>query len=174
VIFFLIQSDDQESLDARTVIRSLIRQRLPEAAQISDEIHDQLRRLDAHSESEAFLSLFDKIGSPSKTCYIIIDGLDECDDRNRVEILNSLETLTARSRTTKVFIASRESLAGEIARHFPDYEHVSMDNVIAQSDIPVYISGIVQKRVEDGELKVGDDMIITEIKEALIKGADGM
>ncbi|UKZ49193.1 hypothetical protein TrVGV298_003436 [Trichoderma virens] len=49
-----------------------------------------------------------------------------------------------------------------------------MDCSSAQSDIAAYVEGIVQEKLQDEELVVGDSDLIEEIKTALSKGANGM
>ncbi len=174
ISFFFIQSDDQQSLNAKFIMRSLVRQRLPEPTQLSNKIEELLRKLNAYSELDDIAQLLSVVTTASKTSYIIIDGLDECDKPNRVELLGALSSLVIQAQNTKVFIASRESLAGEVQKHFPAHGHISMTNSDARKGIPTYVNGMIEKRMEKGDLEVRDPSLITEIKQALIQGADGM
>lgn len=174
VSFFFVQSDDQESLNAKSIIRSLVRQRLPRPAQLSKELEESLRKLNSHSELDDIAELFNVVTTESKLSYIVIDGLDECDKLNRAEILRALSSLVVQTQNTKVFIASRESLIGDVQKHFPTHGHISMANSDAGNDICAYVDGSIEKRIEDGDLKVGDSNLIPEIKKALIQSADGM
>ncbi|KAI1404230.1 ankyrin repeat-containing domain protein [Hypoxylon fuscum] len=174
VSFFFVQSDDQESLKALSIMRSLVRQRLPEPTQLPDNIEESLRKLNSYSELDDIAQLLSVVTIASKRSYIIIDGLDECDKQNRVQLLGALSSLVDKAQNTKVFVASRESLAGDVRSRFGTHEHILMDNSAAQKDIPEYVNGMIQKCMENGDLEVGDPSLITEIKQALIQGADGM
>ncbi|KAI3326133.1 ankyrin repeat-containing domain protein [Xylariaceae sp. AK1471] len=174
VSYFFIHSGDQESLNVETVIRSILRQRLPTPTQMSHEIEERLRGLNHDSELDEIVEFLHDITHTSKPSYIIIDGLDECEKPSRYRLLKALSSLVATAINTKLFLASRESLSGEIRKHFSSIKQISMDDAGAQDDMITYINGILQDKIDRQELEVGDPSLITEIEQALTRGADGM
>ncbi|KAJ3562144.1 hypothetical protein NPX13_g8673 [Xylaria arbuscula] len=165
---------DQESLKAETIMRSLVRQRLPTSAQLSDQMEEKLRGLKYDSKLNEIAELFRDITPASKPSYIIVDGLDECDHLDRSKLLKALSSLVASTTSTRLFLASRASLSEELQKYFGSMIQVSMDNSEVSDDITTYIVGTLQERIECEDLKVGDPQLVEEIAQALAHGADGM
>ena len=49
--------------------------------------------------------------------YICIDAVDECVERNRPQVLDSLRQILEKSSDTRIFLAGRRHVRGEIDRH---------------------------------------------------------
>ncbi|RYC64355.1 hypothetical protein CHU98_g1879 [Xylaria longipes] len=165
---------DRESLKVEMIMRSILRQRLPPATQLSEKTEERLRRLSDSSDIDEIVTFLHDITYTSRSSYIIIDGLDECERRDRVQLLEALSSLVAIAANTKLFLASRESLSEDIRTHFTAIRQVSMDNPGAHDDIGIYIHGILREKMNMEELRIGDSGLIIEIENALIQGADGM
>ncbi|KAI0451730.1 ankyrin repeat-containing domain protein [Xylaria acuta] len=172
--YFFIDSSDRESLMAETIMKSILRQRLPPAAQLSDKAEERLRRLNDDSDLDGIITFLRDITYTSAPSYIVIDGLDECERPDRVRLLQALSSLVGIAANTRLFLAGRESLTEEIRTHFPTNRQISMDNPGAHDDMGVYIHGILREKINMGELRVGESGLITEIENALSQGADGM
>ena len=50
--------------------------------------------------------------------FICVDAVDECVDRHRPEVLDSLRQILERSPDTRIFLTGRQHIRGEIDRHF--------------------------------------------------------
>ncbi|KAI0545445.1 hypothetical protein F4679DRAFT_462080 [Xylaria curta] len=174
VSYFFIHSSERESLNAETIMKSILRQRLPPPTQLSDEAEKRLRHLSNDGDLDEIVTFLRDITYKSGSSYIVIDGLDECEKRERIRLLQALSSLVATAANTKIFLASRESLEEEIRSHFPTVRQASMDNPDAHDDIIFYIRGILQTKIDMEKLVVGDSSLINEIENALIQGADGM
>jgi hypothetical protein len=120
------------------------------------------------------LQLLQKIVIGFKMLYIVIDGIDECEKKDREDLLHVLSELATIGSNTKLFLASRDSVSREIQKRFPTFDRISLNCSAAQSDIATYVEGIVHDKLRNEELIVGDSRLIEEIKVALIEGADGM
>ncbi|KAI0165320.1 ankyrin repeat-containing domain protein [Hypoxylon sp. FL1284] len=174
VSYYFAHHSDQESLKAETIMRSLIRQRLPTSTQLSDQMEEKLRGLKYDSELNEIAEFLCGITPASKPSYIIVDGLDECDHLDRSKLLKALSSLVASTTNTKLFLASRASLSGELQKYFGSMIQVSMDNSEVSDDIKTYIDGTLRERREREDLKVRDPQLVEEIAQALAHGADGM
>jgi len=53
-----------------------------------------------------------------KPTFICVDALDECVERHRPEVLDSLRQILDKSPNTRIFLTGRGSIQGEIERHF--------------------------------------------------------
>ncbi|KAI1418855.1 hypothetical protein F5Y12DRAFT_390745 [Xylaria sp. FL1777] len=174
VSYFFTHSSDRESLNVETVMRSLLRQRLPLSSHLSHDIELKLQHLSDDCSLDRIAELLCDITQTSRSFYIVIDGLDECETLDRNRLLKALSLLVTTAKNTKLFLASRESISGEIQKCFPSIEQISMDHPRAQDDVTTYINGILQEKRDLQELRVGDPSLITEIEQALNRGADGM
>ncbi|KAK4164976.1 ankyrin repeat-containing protein [Cladorrhinum sp. PSN259] len=175
VVFFFPQFDDPQSLCAETVIRSIIRQSL-DPVTLSEEMEADLVEMD----QKPFTGLVEltvllrKRVAQSKMLYIFIDALDEFEATERRTLLNLLVSLGSSGSGLKVFLAGRESLSGELKGKLTGIEHVSMASAQAKPDISLYIEEALQEKSDDRDLVVGDQLLILDIKQALVKHADGM
>ncbi|KAI2633880.1 ankyrin repeat-containing domain protein [Xylaria nigripes] len=174
VSYFFTNSGFQESLSAETIMRSILRQTLPLPSRLSRETEKRLRELSFDGDLDEIVKFIRDITHVSKPSYIIIDGLDECERPERLKLLKSLSSLVASATNTKLFLACRENISGDIQTHFSSMNRISVNASRVQDDIATYINGILQEKTEQQELKVGDPSLIDEIKQALVQGADGM
>jgi len=175
VVFFFPQFDDPQSLCAETVIRSIIRQSL-DPVTLSEEMEADLVEMDQKSSTglvELAVLLRKKVAQ-SKMFYIFIDALDEFEARERRALLDLLVSLGSGGSSLRVFLAGRESLVGELKGKLTGIEHVSMASAQAKPDIFLYIEEALQERIKARELVVGNHSLILDIKQALVKHADGM
>ncbi|RYP58479.1 hypothetical protein DL770_010415 [Monosporascus sp. CRB-9-2] len=125
-------------------------------------------------ELDEVVELLQGITPVRKPSYLIIDGLDECDKPERNKLLKALSTLAFPALNTKLFLSSRSSLSEEIQNTFPSFERLTMSESLVHDDIKTYVNGVIEQKLENKDLRVGDASLIEDIKQALIQGADGM
>ncbi|KAI0537632.1 ankyrin repeat-containing domain protein [Xylaria digitata] len=174
VSYFFINSGDQDSLNAEAVMRSILRQRLPKPSEISDKLVTSLQTLEYDGDLEEIIDLLRTTTRSSRISYIVIDGLDRCKGAERSKLLKSLSSLAVSTSNTKLLLASRENLSTEIKRQFSSICRLSMSRAEAEGDITSCIDAFLKEKLENNHLKIGDSSLIDEIRQALIKGADGM
>ncbi|KAI1169558.1 hypothetical protein F4777DRAFT_584790 [Nemania sp. FL0916] len=172
--YFFLHTSERESLAAETVIKSLVRQRLPQANHLSDEIEAKLRRLNNDGDFDGVLGFLCDITDTSRPSYIIIDGLDECDEPDLNKLLEALSSLITKVPSIKLFLAGRESVSMKLDSYFASIVQISMDSQNVRQDIVTYITGILEEKRNRSQLVVGDSGLLDEIEIALIEGADGM
>ncbi|PTB73955.1 hypothetical protein M440DRAFT_1440869 [Trichoderma longibrachiatum ATCC 18648] len=176
VSFFFIQFDDQRSMNAETILKSIIQQAL-HASSPSREIEFLLERmrLSLSSGLQDLLELLRKTVASFETFYIAIDGIDECSKQDRGELFKALSSLLATESNTKLFLAGRDSVSRELRNAFTAADNqITMACPSVQTDIATYVEGIVQDKLQSEDLIVEDLSLIEEIKIALTEGADGM
>jgi len=111
----------------------------------------------------------------SEKFFIFIDALDEFEPRERRSLLDFIASLRpAAGLGPKVFLAGRESLSGELQDKLLGIERISMASAEAKTDIAAYVKETLQERVENRDLVVGDQSLISDIEQALMNHADGM
>ena len=177
ISYFFCQYNDATSLEAATVLGSLIRQNLS-VKTLSEEVEKQLEKTiaDSSPDIEEFRALFEMVvAGISQPLYIFIDGLDECPKDDRDEILAVLRAISISSRSIKIFLASRDGIDKEVHQAFKSsYLRQTMSCSEAHDDIKSYVKDVIKERLEQGELAVSDLALCTDIEDSLIKGACGM
>ncbi|RDA89289.1 hypothetical protein CP532_0587 [Ophiocordyceps camponoti-leonardi (nom. inval.)] len=174
VTFFFIRFDDPQSTKAETVIRSLIRQSL-DPLTLSNKMEAGLRELDRMlcPSLEDLVSLLQQRIALSKSFYLFIDALDECEALERRHLLNALSSLSSMTSGLKIFLAGRESLSVELRRRFPIAEQISVESMEARRDMGLYVEAALLERMQTRELIIGDSLY-QELKHTLTQHADGM
>jgi hypothetical protein len=156
IAFFFCQFDDAGSLSARTIIGALIRQCLS-ADTLPQTVEAKMLDLfkSGSPDAEELEELFLDIVGAAKTVKIVIDGLDECSRPSRMVVLKLLSRLEYSQSMTKVFLSSRDSMIGDIAIVFETCVKLSMGCEEARGDISLYVNGVIEDKIEAGELEVG-------------------
>jgi hypothetical protein len=130
------------------------------------------RLLSRHLDNQSHTSICDLICEvvDNKKTFLIIDALDECDERTT--LLPILERL---SRCAQLFIASRKEpdIETSFARCPVCYQIPILSNDI-DDEIRRYIGAEINSRLGTGLLVVRDQSLVDDIIEKLIAGADGM
>ncbi|KAI0905239.1 hypothetical protein F4823DRAFT_611766, partial [Ustulina deusta] len=173
ISFFFVESGNQESLSAGTILRSILRQRL-DSTEISQEVTNGLGRIKSFSGLDEFVALLRIVTLPPRVFYIVIDGLDECEKPDCDMLLKALSSLAIVGGSIRLFFSCRDSLRGGIRREFTAFESLSMDCPPAHHDISMFIEDIVKEKIQNNELSIGDPSLEQDIKRALSKGAQGM
>ena len=55
--------------------------------------------------------------TPFRRTFICVDALDECVEKHRPEILDSLRKILDKSPNTRIFLTGRQHIRGEVDRH---------------------------------------------------------
>lgn len=178
--YFFCQFDNSSSLEAYTIIRSLLRQLL-EHAKLSVDLESRLEAITRHPALDSVAldsllqDLFGKQICSFQRTYIVIDALDECEKKHRNIVLKFLRTAISSSQSTlKIFLTSRGGLGDEVRRCCTSVQHLSMGSSEALCNLKVFINRVLRERVANGDLVVGDENLIQEIEDALLTGAQGM
>jgi hypothetical protein len=176
IAFFFCQFDNADSLMARTILGALIRQCLSADA-LSQTVEAKLIKVfkGVSPGAEDLEEIFLEVARTSKAIRIVIDGLDECSRPARMVVLKLLHRLILSSESiVKVFLSSRDSMIGDIATVFDTCQQLTMDCEEARADISLYVNGIIEEKIEAGELEVGSVQLVQDIRNALVQESSGM
>lgn len=172
--YFLIDHNDAESLKAETIIRSLLRQAL-EASATTDAIDSRLEELlkQIFVPLEDWTGLLQYIAEKNNILSIVIDGLDECSNAERRNLLRVL-SLLLKAANVKLVLASRESVSTDLTLRFTNFEHISLECEHVTSDIRTYVHAVIEERIATEDLMIGDSSLLQTIQETLTQHANGM
>jgi hypothetical protein len=114
--------------------------------------------------------------STPRRYFVIIDGLDECEEREVRLLLEHLNQLVTSRHYFQIFCSRRP----DVLRWAPTLINTQLDLSISaagsenDSEIAQYIERELGERIESGSFRPGDYMIISAIVNALLQGAQGM
>lgn len=101
----------------------------------------------------------------SQPTYICVDAMDECVERHRPEVLDSLRQILERSSDTRIFLTGRRHIKGEIDRHLSRGVAILSIN-LNNNDIVGYIRMRLSKDTYPGAMDSDlEDEIIKSIAE---------
>ncbi|KAL8337978.1 hypothetical protein RB598_006725 [Gaeumannomyces tritici] len=171
VAYFFCRHDIPDSLQARTIMGCVARQLLgppPGPATLGDLTDPTSLAMDL----DGVTSLLLKVLPPR--AYIVVDGLDECDDDQAQSMFHVLRQLQDTS-SLLVCVSFRvepgtASRLRTITFARPSFWQIPDNN----PDVGQFISAELERRKASGKLKMGDPLLIGEIEDALVQGAHGM
>lgn len=175
IAYFFCQFDCAESLEAITILSSILKQLL-DPKKLTAVLENELKAvLHSGALKSELKKLLIKALSISEAQYIFIDAVDECADSERKVLLDALgEAASAPNGKVKICISTRDKNvrhSGNLCHH----EHwVSTHSPEAKSNLDIFIKHALEMKVDEEQLVVGDKQLIEEIHHTLLTQADGM
>ena len=173
VCYLFCRYDVPATIAASTILRALIRQMLSHA---SAEIFDTLLHWDLFPflDDEQILEYFRKLwplDTATQNYWIILDGLDECEDASIMYVAMNLLRLMSLG-PFHVFCSCRQDTGRRVLLpHLRPEYRVLME---VQPDLAHFIEAELEERLQCGELCLGDPGMILHIRDALVNGSHGM
>ncbi|KAH3933695.1 hypothetical protein HBI56_142100 [Parastagonospora nodorum] len=172
VIYFFTRHDIPESLKARNIIGSLIRQLLESTEHTPLDTDDAYNR---HLDVSAMCSLLKSCYSMDNQIWVILDGLDLCSQEDGMKVIEFLEELE-NDFCVRSCISQRQApiLRTDVVlkNHLRKVEVVLMpDNTL---DISSFVEMELMRCLQIGSLQLGDAALILKIRDALLEGSGGM
>jgi Cdc6-like AAA superfamily ATPase len=177
ISYYFCRSDDAPTLSARNILGSLTRQILD--SQIENAEHDSLRALEKDSRdldtAKVVIDFLLSRLQVGKTYYLVLDGLDECNRGEIQMVAQSLAQLCDKHVSDfKILCAGRPELEKELWRVATPKYKIQVTERKVESDMDHYITIILGRCLEEGQLKLGDPKLIMPISKALQEGSKGM
>ncbi|KIV83969.1 hypothetical protein PV11_05949 [Exophiala sideris] len=167
VSYHFCRYDDAESLKVRTIVGSVARQLLLSAP---PKAFADLRADMLSLDSDQIMGFMRRLlPAGTQEYFVVIDELDECD--NPESLLVYLKELLTFDRRIHVFCSCRPDMYQRLS---PDLEPRYTVSMSENTELEGYISTELERRVENGVLRVGDRSIIPKIRDALVQGSQGM
>lgn len=176
LVYFFCQYDNETSLKATTVLRSIIRQLLDQDDRIFTGNEAKVDSLldDLYDLTLLEALLFDIING-LKSVVVIIDGVDECSNpemRSLVKILRSL--IFRKPSGLKLYLAGDDCITDIIVSFLTPSFVVNTQIPEADSDLKELIHQLVTARRQDGDLVTRDSGLYQEIVDVLCTVSKGM
>ena len=163
-------------MKAKTIIGSVARQLL------SDLPAKAFRAFNQKSIDEtSIISALEVMLSHTRQYFIVLDGLDECEEAQVKEVAGIFHRLLLSPHLgIKLFWSSRPNVLSWLPRRFLTQQHIDLETVENQSrvahDIRKFILVTLEEWLEGEkpELQIGDPTLIITILDRLEKEAQGM
>ena len=176
IAFYFCRSDHRDSLLPRKVLGSLARQmldtRIDKAS--ADELQDwstASKDLDEHDLVDFLICNLEK----RRTYYLIIDGLDECEEEDIRRLSKSMERLLSQSPGhIKLLNIGRPESGSVFSKHTTPQFKLSFTKASSRPDLRRYIDTRLEELIELGLLNLNKPKLIVDIAKNLEKRSEGM
>jgi len=118
---FYVDFAAREEQSPTNILGSLLRQIVDGLERIPDEIN---RMFEDHKKviggrglrAPEIVKLLQNVTS-SRPTFICVDAMDECVEKHRPEVLDSLQQIIGKSPNTRIFLTGRRHIRGEVDRY---------------------------------------------------------
>lgn len=173
VAYFFCRYDLAESLTSNTILRSLARQLLQPIKELSPLSHERLETMDFPNTFKVS-DLLALVVSPKFHACIIIDGLDACDETESDQLLKDLQQLQDLFPIRACISFRTDAKVSQRIFHGKMKAQTLFSIPEDNPDIERFITTELDRRIESWDLAIGNPCIVIEIRDALLRGAQGM
>lgn len=168
VAYFFCRYDKAESLHAEAAIRSIARQILQTIPMDFEKASIDRN----YSEVDQIVVLLQNLPKAPRKYYILVDGLDDCDEAEIQALLRFLTLLVKSNKSFNIFCSSRPEITLRVPKVLRINYLIKMSD--SNTAIEDYISDTLQECVDSGRLLFHQPTLIAEIVETLLTKAGGM
>ena len=127
----------------------------------------------------AILNFLKTVLTGKRRYFIVLDGLDECEEEQSKALVDILrELLDTPLLHIKLYLTTRTSVMNWVPLKLQPERHIVLDTTKNQAsvtrDIDNFVNASLQERLRQNELQLGDPNLIFKIQDALKTGAQGM
>jgi NACHT domain len=176
--YFFCQDEIPETLLSQNIIGSIARQMLDSV--IESATGNKLQRLvtessnlDTEGKTSFILSHYHLPG----TCFIVVDGLDQCEMTEVDSVLVALGHLVDQApprSCLKLFVSSRPEISRRLNNTLSPKFRLTPTPEALREDISTYIEATLYNKLASEQLQLNDITHIQAIQSALLIGAQGM
>jgi hypothetical protein len=175
LVYFFCEYDNEISLQAMTILRSIVRQLLDQDDDrfiANENIIGNV--LDDPHDLDSIGRLLSNIVQGLKNVVIILDGIDECSLPEIKLLLKTLRGLTLRPSGLKLYLAGDNRITDLVRKFLNPGFSISTHTPEASSDLKELVHQLVEARREDEDLVAGDCSLYQEIVDVLCTASQGM
>ena len=174
VAFFFCRYNDSESLNFRTIIGSIARQLFQNVIPEIPDFADRVIGTEVLSADQVLDHLI-KLLPTTREYFILIDGIDECDEEDVKLLMDHLRRLLESKIFFRVFCSSRPNVFPWASVHLEPYlRPLNVTIADTNSEIEKYVQSQLEQRVEKGKIHYRNPAIIDDVQQTLLEKAQGM
>ena len=176
MVYYYCDYAEARTLQAKRLFEVIVKQLVMQSL-IPTEVECQLRQsviAEARVPGETLLrkSILSTIEA-FPGLYVILDGLDECENEARRDVTALIENLLAPNEAAvKILVSCRED--AHILRSLDVYPCIRLSETMMATDIDAFITGSVSYKVRSGQLRITSQALEEEIVAELVTKARGM
>ena len=173
VLFYFCDYKEPRGQHSRTMIQTLIATACHQSREALEMMTDVSKRYTEYNSACSTSDLFDiflRCLATRKRVVLVIDALDECNDR--VDATRMLLEITRKLPYVSVLVTSREE--EDIKKALRGVPHLRLEPRSMAQDIEVYVKKELRKLLVSGALKIREASLEGKIAEELNSKADGM
>lgn len=171
VAYFFCRYDEPESLKTRTIIGSITRQILEGVGR--DNFDGIIETEDGNLDTEKLMQYLRQLSIPeSSMSFIIIDGLDECEESEARELLSCLNHILEFEHDYHIYCSSRSDVFRWAPALLQPKWMLSMSE--ANGEIERYIEETLEECLLSERLCLGDPKLVLTIRDSLVAKANNM
>ena len=172
ISYFLFRFD--QVVSARVVLGSLARQLL-ESLPFDSSSEEAPADSETPTDQHRIVSLLQQILPDTRKYFVVLDGLDECDEDEARLLIDCLRELLSSTRHVfKLYCSCRPDIVQWASEGLSDIKHVSMSSPAVNTEIAQFIRSSLERCLEGNLLQLGNPTLIHTIEDALLEGAQGM
>lgn len=175
VCYFFVKHDISKSCQWSIIMRSFCRQLL--SRHMNDDAVDGLCTQDIPIlDDDAVLDLLRSLIKLNGRVFLILDGLDECNDNETRNTVSNLHQICkAITESILLVIVSLRTQANDVhSKHRGLKPKYLLRIPESNPDIGAFIDSELTARIESDQLIFGDPTIVLAVRDALLEGAHGM
>jgi hypothetical protein len=174
VVYFFVRQDLPDSLKARTIIGSLVRQLLDLSRELVHSKQSGERRLSVEEMLAILLSSYKRLYSKRNRVYVLLDGLDLCTVEETREVVEFMRKIQEHL-WVHACVCLRQEPRYEPETVYQGFRSIQISTLPDnRSDITAFVEAELARCVAGGMLKLGDASLILKIQDALLEGSNGM
>ena len=176
--FFYCDYADYETLDASTILGTIIQQLLDIRPSIKETIAVKIREaygdgIRKSSPADLFQLLDFIIRHYHHTVYVVLDGVDETTPETQEKLLSGFSMLSEScGKLLKLYFSTRDIT--QISDHFPSYLSFNISESGADEDLENYIKASVHQRLHSLPIMVNHPYLEESAVRQLTVKAQGM
>ncbi|KAH8803296.1 hypothetical protein F5884DRAFT_903864 [Xylogone sp. PMI_703] len=171
--YFYFDFNDVAKQRYENLIRSLIIQFSSQSMEVSESLSSLFSSCQdgqRQSKTDELLRVLENVLRGHREMFIIIDALDECQDRER--LLALIETIVDwKIQNLRILVTSRKERDIEEYLEHLATEQIPLQSATVNNDIRIHIS---ERLKNDPKLNIWPASVQTEIEKTLMGRADGM
>ena len=176
VIYFYCDYADPPSLQPVHVYRALLQQLFFRGLTTETIVKSVVEALRSNSHGLGEEKLINLIHATIQSCanlFVIIDGLDECEQNGQQALTTSLfRLLTIGGSKVKIVVTCRDE--GHLLTEFGKFGRLHISSGASAADIQSYISYAIASSLSSGDLTIRNRALEEEIISKLVEKAQGM
>lgn len=179
LVYFYCNRNDNARRDPDNILRSFVKQLSMSPGKVS--VHESVHRTYNQKRQSGFSSnhltfaeaeqLTQEMIASYQRTTIVLDALDECDERERLKLIEALSRLVECGKNLKILVSSREN--SDIKHQLQKKANIGISATDNHDDIRNFVMESIDRRQRQRQNPIPTDLQ-EEIANTILQKSDGM